>query len=72
MTDMDKMTVDELWKEVEMWLDGIEDMLSHRCYRPHSMAGVLSIKTAISGHLAWIDEALLEVEARRLRLAKEN
>jgi len=65
MTELSKMPVSAIWEEIEMWFDGIEGMLSHRCYQPHSMAGVRSIQFSVAGHLKWIDEALLEIEERR-------
>ena len=64
MTDIRKMTIDELWQEAEMWLDGIEDMLSHRCYSEHSLTGIRAIQLDVRKHLAWIDHALLEIEGR--------
>ena len=64
MKDIDKKTVDELWYELEMWFDGIEGMVSNRCYSERSMAGARSIQFAVAGHLKWIDEALLEIEMR--------
>jgi len=64
MTDMDKMTIEELEREIEMWFDGIEDILSHRCYQPHSMIGIRHIQLQVRKHLAWIDRALLEIEVR--------
>ena len=64
MTDMDRMTIDELWQEAEMWLDGIEDTLAHRCYSEHSMTGIRYIQLEARKHLAWIDRLLLEIEVR--------
>ena len=70
MTSMDEMTIDELEQEIEMWLDGIEDTLSHRCYPEHSMTGVRAIQLDVRKHLAWIDRALLEIEARFRKLTE--
>ena len=64
MTDIRKMTIEELWQEAEMWLDGIEDTLAHRCYPEHSMTGIRAIQLDVRKHLAWIDGALLEIEVR--------
>lgn len=65
MTDIDKMTTDELWTEAEMWLDAIEDMISHRCYPEHSATGMKNIQLDIRRHLARVDYLLLVIEARR-------
>ena len=72
MKKQDEKTIDELWREVEMWFDGIEAMLSHRCYQPRSLAGARSIQFAIAGHLKWIDQALLEIEVRAKLETRES
>lgn len=67
MTNMDKMTIEELEQEIEMWFDGIEDTLSNRCYPEHSRTGVRAIQLDVRKHLAWIDRALLEIEVRSIQ-----
>ena len=65
MTDnTNKLTVDELWAEAEMWLNGIEDTLAHRCYQERSMTGVRAIQLDVRKHLTWVDRVLLEIEVR--------
>ena len=62
--------LDELWEEAEMWLDGIEKTVVHRCYSERSLAGVRSIQCDIRKHLVWLDEALLEIEMRAAALVR--
>lgn len=62
MTDIDKIVYEGLWNDVEGWFDGIEDMLSHRCYQPRSLTGIRATQLDVRKHLTWIDDMLLEIE----------
>jgi len=64
MTDIDKMTIDELWTEAEMWLDSIGRMVKGRCYQEHSSTGIQHIKYNVRRHLVHIDRLLLEIDVR--------
>ena len=64
MTNMDEMTIKELWLDAETWFDGIAVMLSHRCYQERSLTGIRAIQLDVRKHLTWIDRLLLEIEVR--------
>lgn len=64
MSDMDKLIFESLWNDVEIWFDGIEDTLSHRCYPERSLVGIRAIQLDVRKHLAWIDRALIEIWSR--------
>jgi len=67
-----KITTEEFWQEAETWLDGVANMVSHRCYQEHSMVGIRAIQRDVRKHLTWIDEALLQIELREAKSVKEN
>ena len=62
--DLNMVTTDKLWQDAEMWLDGVADTVSHRCYREHSMIGVQAILIDVRKHLVWVDRVLMEIGMR--------
>lgn len=66
MTDLDKMTDNEIWEQIEDCFYGMYKDVEYRCYSEHSMTGARHIQHLVRKHLAWIDRALLEIEARNV------
>jgi len=64
MTELDEMTNDEIWEQVEDCFDNMRMDVENRCYREHSMTGARHIQHLVRQHLIWIDRALLEIEIR--------
>jgi len=54
------MTDEERRKDFKMWLDGIEDMLKHRCYT--SDAAARSMAGDVQKHLNWALAELNKIE----------
>ena len=72
MTDLDKMTNDEIWEQVEDCFYTISMDVEHRSYGQHSMNGARYIQHLVRKHLTWIDRALLEIDVRAAKAAKEK
>lgn len=58
----------ELWKEFEMWLDGIEDIVKNRCYPKGSTQGARHILEMVQEHATWAEEALVKLEAKEVKV----
>ena len=67
MTELDKMTIGELWAEVEECFYGMYKDVANRCYSKHSLTGVRHLQVLVRRHLAQIDRALLEIEVRNVQ-----
>lgn len=66
MTELDEMTDDEIWEQVEDCFYSIHKDMENRCYPEHSVTGARHIQILARQHLAWIDRALLEIDVRAL------
>jgi len=72
MTNLDGMTNNEIWDEIEDCFYTISMDVGHRSYAQHSKTGARHLQHLVRRNLTWIDRALLEIDVRAQQVANAN